>query len=84
MWVVLGGPQRPGFTAGDKNNRDPARLDERLRVRGAALTYVRRGALMTTTVKAALVTAGTVAVVRAEFNAQSHAPVILGTHSWFF
>lgn len=83
MKVPLGAPQRPGLTAGDKNTSDPARLDERLRVLAAALTSVRRGALMTTTVGAALVTAGTVAVVRAEFSAHSHAPVILGTHPWF-
>lgn len=83
MKVPLGAPQRPGFTAGDKNNSDPARFDERPRVLAAALTCVRRGALMTATVGAALVTAGTVAVVGAEFSAHSHAPVILGTDPWF-
>lgn len=51
-----------GFTVGDKSNSDPACFDERLGVLAAALTSVRRGALMTTTVGAALFTAGTVTV----------------------
>lgn len=83
MKVPLGKPQRPLFTAGDKNSSDPVRSDARLRVLAAALTYVRRCALMAATVGAALLIAGTVAVVRAELSAQSHGPVSLGTSPWF-
>lgn len=60
-----------------------ARVEGRLRVLAAALTCVWRGALMTTAVEAALLTAGTVVVAGAEFRAHSHAPGILGTRAWF-
>lgn len=78
----MGGPQTPAFTVGDKNECDYSCCTGRLWVLAAALTYVRRGALVSTAVGAALGQDGilAVAVVVAEFSAQSHAPVIPRTH----
>lgn len=87
MRVPLGGPQRPGFTAGDSRGDERTCRAQRLRVLDphpipSPLTCVRRRALMTATVEAALVAPGAVAVVGAEFSAHPHAPVILRTHPW--
>lgn len=78
----MGAPQTPAFTAGDENKSDYSRCNERLRVLAAALTYVRLGALVSTAVGAALGQdrIRAVAVVAAEFSAQSDAPVIPRTH----
>lgn len=82
MEAPLGGAQTPAFTVGDKNKCDYSRRTERLWVLAAALTYVRRGALVSAAVGAALGQDGilAVAVGVAEFSAHSHAPVIPRTH----